>query len=107
LPHQVPGPGRAYELLQELATLYLHDPNFQVAVIRMEPGPADGVMVVIILIDKLPHQVPVPNGRASEALRQLAALYLHDPNSQVAGIRIEPGRADGVMVVITVGLTGL
>lgn len=107
LLHQVPGPGRVYELLQELATLYLHDPNLHVAGIRMELGPADGVVVVIILIDKLPHRVPVPNGRASEALRQLAALYLHDPSSQVAEIRMEPGRADGVAVVITVGLTGL
>jgi hypothetical protein len=107
LPHQVLGPGRAYELLRELATLYLHDLNFQVAGIRMEPGPADEVVVVIILIDELPHRVPVPNGRASEALRQLATLYLHDPDSQVAEIRMEPGRADGVMVVITVGLTDL
>jgi hypothetical protein len=104
LPHQVPGPGRAYELLQELATRYLHDPNLQVVGIRMEPGTADGVIVFIILIEELPHQVPVPNRRAPEALRQLAALYLHDPNSQVAEIRMEPGRADRAMMVITVGL---
>jgi len=58
-------------------------------------------------LDELPHQVPFPNGRASEVLRQLATLYLHDPNSQVAGIRMEPGQADGVMVVITLKLTDL
>jgi hypothetical protein len=55
----------------------------------------------------LPQQVPIPNGRATEVLRQLATLYLHDPNSQVAGIRMEPGQADGVMVVITLRLTDL
>jgi len=108
MPHQVPVPnGRATEALRELATLYLHDPNLQVAGIRMEPGQADGVTVVIILLNEMPHQVPVPNGRAIEVLRQLATLYLHDPNSQVAGIRMEPGQADGVMVVITLRLTDL
>ena len=57
--------------------------------------------------DELPHQVPVPNGRATEVLRQLANLYLHDPNSQIAGIRMEPGQADVVMVVISLRLTDL
>jgi hypothetical protein len=57
-------------------------------------------------LDELPRQVPVPNRRATEVLRQLATLYLHDPNSQVAGIRMEPGQ-DDVMVVITVRLTNL
>jgi hypothetical protein len=87
----------------------LHDPNLQVAgiMIRMELGQANEVMVFIAL--KLLHQVTVPNGRASEVLRQLALVYFHDPNSQVAGIRMQPGRADGlgVMVVIALRLTNL
>ena len=57
-------------------------------------------------LDELPHQVPVPNGRASEVLRQLATVYLHDPSSQVAGISMEPGQAD-VTVVITLRMTDL
>ena len=52
-------------------------------------------------LDELPHQGPVPNGPANERLRQLAILYLHEPNSQVAVIRMEPGQAHGVMVHIT------
>ena len=59
------------------------------------------------MLDELPHQVPAPNGRAAEALRQLATVYLHDPNSEVTGIRMEPGQADEVMVMITVRLTDL
>ena len=57
--------------------------------------------------NEVPHQDPVPNGRASEVLRQLALLYFNDPNSQLATIRMEPDRADGVMVVITLKLTNL
>jgi hypothetical protein len=58
-------------------------------------------------LDDLPHQVPVPNRRATEALRQLAIVYLHDPNSIVAGISMEPGQADELMMVIAVRLTDL
>ncbi len=55
----------------------------------------------------MPHLGPVPNERASEVLRQLANLYLNDPNSQVTAIRMEPGHADGVTVVINLKLTDL
>jgi hypothetical protein len=57
--------------------------------------------------DELPDQGPVPNRRATEVLRQLALLYLNDPNSQLAMIRMEPGYADEVMVVIALKLTDL
>jgi hypothetical protein len=57
--------------------------------------------------DELPDQGPVPNRRATEVLRELALLYLNDPNSQLAMIRMEPGYADGVMVVIALKLTDL
>jgi hypothetical protein len=62
-----------------------------------------------VFLEELPPgpQVPVPNGRATEVLRQLANLYLNDPNSQIAGISMEPGQADGVMVVISLRLTDL
>ncbi len=50
---------------------------------------------------------PVPNERTSEVLRQLANLYLNDPNSKVAAIRMEPGHADEVTVVVTLKLTDL
>jgi hypothetical protein len=56
---------------------------------------------------EVPHEGPVPNRRATEVLRQLAILYLNDPNSQLAMIRMEPGHADGVMVVIALKLTDL
>jgi hypothetical protein len=45
-----------------------------------------------------------PDGRANEVLRELAILYLREPNSQVAVIRMEPGHAHGVRVVITLDL---
>ena len=57
--------------------------------------------------NEFPDWGPVPNRRASEVLRQLAILYLNDPNSQLAMIHMEPGYADGVMVVITLKLTDL
>lgn len=59
-------------------------------------------------LDELPHQGPVPNANrpANEVLRQLAMLYLRDPNSQVM-IRMEPGQTHGVRVVITLELAGI
>jgi hypothetical protein len=57
--------------------------------------------------DEFPDQGPVPNRRATEVLRQLAILYLNDPNSRLVMIRMEPGYADGVMVVIALKLTDL
>jgi hypothetical protein len=64
-------------------------------------GPAPPVL------DEAPHQGPVPQGRASEVLRQLALLYLNDPNSQLAMIRMEPGHNSEVTVVIALKLTDL
>jgi hypothetical protein len=61
-------------------------------------GPARG------FLGELPHQGPVPNGTANEILRQLAILYLREPNSRVAVIRMEPGHARGVRVVIALDL---
>lgn len=59
-------------------------------------------------LDEVPHQdPPVPNERASEVLRQLALLYLNDPNSQLVMIRMGPGRADEVTVDFTLKLTNL
>ena len=59
-------------------------------------------------LDELPHQGPVPNlnVQVNELLRQLAIIYLHDPNSQIAVIRMEPGpgQAHGVRVHITLDL---
>ena len=54
--------------------------------------------------DERSDQGPVPNGTASEILRQLAILYLREPNSQVAMINMEPGHLHGVRLVITVDL---
>ena len=65
------------------------------------PGPARAFP------DEWPPQGPVPNGLANEVLRQLAVLYLREPNSQVAEIHMEPGHAHGVRVVITLELTNL
>jgi hypothetical protein len=55
----------------------------------------------------MPHLGPVPNEQASEVLRQLANLYLNDPNSKVAAICMEPGHANEVTVVINLKLTDL
>ena len=54
--------------------------------------------------DERPGQGPVPNGTAAEILRQLAILYLREPNSQVAMINMEPGHLHGVRLVITLDL---
>jgi hypothetical protein len=55
-------------------------------------------------IDERPDQDPVPNGLPAEILRQLAILYLREPNSQVAMINMEPGHFHGVRIVITLDL---
>ena len=54
---------------------------------------------------------PVHNMQVNELLRQLATVYLHDPNSQIAVVRVErgpasggPGQAHGVRVHITLDL---
>jgi hypothetical protein len=56
--------------------------------------------------DERPPQA-VHNGPANEVLRQLAIVYLREPNSQVAMIRMEPGHVHGLRVVITVELADL
>jgi hypothetical protein len=58
-------------------------------------------------LDEVPHQDPAPNGRASEVLRQLALLYLNDPNSQLTMVRMGPSHDNEVTVDITVKLTNL
>ena len=57
-------------------------------------------------LDDLPNQGPVPNAQVNELLRRLAILYLRDPNSQIAVIRMEPGagQVHGVRVHITLDL---
>ncbi|KAF8466562.1 hypothetical protein DFH94DRAFT_780577 [Russula ochroleuca] len=62
-------------------------------------GPARG------FLNEMPYQ-GLPNGIVNEVLRQLAILYLRDPNSQVAVIRMEPGHAH-VRVVIALDLADL
>jgi hypothetical protein len=54
--------------------------------------------------DERPDQGPILNGPAAEILRQLAILYLREPNSQVATINMEPGHLHGVRIVITLDL---
>jgi hypothetical protein len=58
-------------------------------------------------LDEVPHQDPVRNGQASEVLRQLALLYLNDPNSQLTMVRVGPGQANEVTVDISLKLTNL
>jgi hypothetical protein len=71
------------------------------------PAPNAAADPARAFLDGRPHQGPVPNGLANEVLRQLAILYLREPNSQVVVIRMEPGYARGVRVVITVELVDL
>jgi hypothetical protein len=61
------------------------------------PGPARA------FVDEWPHQGPVPNGPAHN-LRQLAILYLREPNSHVAMFHVEPSRAHGIRVDISLEL---
>jgi hypothetical protein len=58
-------------------------------------------------LNEVPHEGPVPNRRASEVLRQLALLYLNDPNSQLTMVRMGPSHDNEVTVDITVKLTNL
>ncbi|KAF8477778.1 hypothetical protein DFH94DRAFT_694588 [Russula ochroleuca] len=57
--------------------------------------------------DERPHRGPLANWPANEVLRELAMLYLREPNSRVAIIRVEPGRVHGVRVVIHLELADL
>jgi hypothetical protein len=58
------------------------------------------------LLDGWPHHGPVPNVEVNELLRQLAILYLYDPNSQIAVISMGPApdQAHGVRVHISLDL---
>lgn len=71
-------------------------------------GPAlnAAAVPVPVFLDNLPHQGPAFNVQVNEVLRQLAILYRHDPNSQIAVIRMEPapGQVHGVRVHITLDL---
>jgi hypothetical protein len=57
-------------------------------------------------LDERPHQGPVPNVQFNELLRQLAILYLREPNLRIAEIRMEigPGQVHGVRVHIALDL---
>jgi hypothetical protein len=70
-------------------------------------GPAQNAVVgpAPTFPDGWPPQGPVPNMPADEILRQLAILYLREPNSRVAVIRMEPVNTRGVRVFITLELT--
>ena len=57
-------------------------------------------------LDEPPHY-PAPNGQASEVLRQLALVYLNDPNSRLTMVRMGPDHANEVTVDITLKLTNL
>ena len=56
------------------------------------------------LFDEQPNQGAVPNWPAAEILRELAILYLREPNSRIAMINMEPGHFHGVRLVITLDL---
>jgi len=59
------------------------------------PGPAQAAF---------PDQIPASGQRATENLRQLAIRYLHQPNSRVEMIRLEPGATGPCKVVIILEL---
>jgi hypothetical protein len=62
------------------------------------------------LLGEWPHQGlgPVPNDPpAAEVLRQFASRYLHQPGSRIDTVRMEPGLAGGIRVVITIELADL
>ena len=80
-------------LLEEIHTL--DDPALNAVA---SPTPA--------FLNEWPQQGAIPNVQVNELLRQLAIRYLHDPNSQIAVIRVEPGpgQAHGVRVNIALDL---
>ena len=55
-------------------------------------------------LDERPDQGAVLNGPAAEILRELAILYLREPNSRVTMINMEPGHLRGVRMVIILDL---
>ena len=61
------------------------------------PGPAQGAFRPAFV-----HQVPGLGQPGAENLRRLASRYLHQPNSRVDVVCIEPGPADQFKVVIIV-----
>lgn len=71
--------------------------NDEIQQVANGPAPA--------LLDEVPHQGSVPNGWGTEVLRQLAILYLNDPNSRLDMLRMEPGHDGEVTVVISLKLT--
>jgi hypothetical protein len=71
---------------------------FDYAAQQAAAGPAQASL------DEFPHQEP--NEPAVEVLRRLANRYLNQPGSQV-DIRMEPGPAGGIRMVITLELAEL
>jgi hypothetical protein len=67
-------------------------------------GPA-----IAFLGEESPLRDPVPSGPiyGAETLRQLAARYLHDPNTQVLAAHMEHGPDHRVRVVIQLEITDL
>ena len=55
-------------------------------------------------LDERSDQGTILDGPAAEILRELAILYLREPNSRVAMINMEPGHLRGVRMVITLDL---
>ena len=73
--------------------------NDEIQQAAADPAPA--------FLDEVPRQGPVPNGRGTEVLRQLAILYLNDPSSRLDMLSMEPGHDGDVTVVIALKLTDL
>ena len=55
-------------------------------------------------LDEWPHQIPAFGEPATEILRRLANRYLNLPETQVDMVRMEPGQAGRIRVVITLEL---
>jgi hypothetical protein len=69
--------------------------------LNVPAGPAQA------FVDELPHQVPVFNEPARDVLRRLVNRCLNEPTSKIDMVRMGPGPAGGVRVVITLDLADL
>jgi hypothetical protein len=72
--------------------------------INIFDGPARDAAAGPAFLNEWAPQGPVHNVPANEVLRQLAILYLREPNAQVSVLRMEPSHAHGVMVFIALEL---
>ena len=100
-PPQLRAPASYADLQPVLALEQVH--------ILDNPAPTAAAGPAPAFLDELPNQGPIHNMQVNELLRQLATAYLHDPNSQIAVVRVErgpggPGQAHGVRVHITLDL---